>query len=151
MFIPLAPSQTTEKFGAFGIGYNSPGADQIVGWGVIAIPVAETTYSFSGYDVSILPGTPFSKLLQANVISYSVHTGIAQKVYSFTSGCNLYGLAQAGISTGQSGSILGNFIGGGFLDIAIKKGWGVIAAIEVNRNSDNGTQVIPRIGLRKKL
>jgi len=152
LFFLAVPAQAQNfegKYGAFGMAYDPGSTPNLKGWAALAIPISERALSYS--DVDFAPVTKGANYEFAGVkLQATFRTGFAYRMYEITKGCNLYALGDAGIAA-SSENVVGSFAGGGFVDIAIGKGWGALVILQAEKNAVIGMTFTPRVGFRKKL
>jgi hypothetical protein len=138
------------KFVFAGLAFFQSANPQLQGFGGITLPISEKIISYTDWDVAATPGDKIPGRVTIPKLQYSMRTGIAYHMYEIRKGLNLYGLGDLGMAT-NGDNVVGSFAGGGFVDVALGKGWGCVFVIQVERNAITGTDVIPRFGFRKKL
>jgi hypothetical protein len=144
------PPDLEGKFAAVGLGLFQSATPQLQGFGLLALPVGSRVLSYTDYDVAAIPGAPVPGRIILPRLQFSMRTGFAVRIYQLSPRISLYGLGGAGMAaTGDN--VVGSFGGGGFIDIAIGKGWGALIILEASRNAVTGTEFIPRVGIRIKL
>jgi hypothetical protein len=145
------PAPSNPKIAGVGLALFQDATPQIQGFGFLALPVSENkVFSYTDWDVAALPGDPIPGRIVFPKLQFAIRTGFAVHAFEITKGLNLYGLANAGIAT-TGDTVVGSFSGGGFLDITIGRGWGAILVLQVDRNAQTGTSLVPRAGIRYNL
>jgi hypothetical protein len=144
------------KYFFMGAGIDPESTPQAMGMGGIAVPMSPTTLWYTDYDISVLPGATLKTILDTSALQFSIRTGAAQRVYQVDR-YSLWGLFTAGIGAGPQGentlgtSVRSSFAYGGFVDISLKKGFGLLAILQCEKNASvNGFRFIPRLAIRYK-
>lgn len=147
-FLCTSQAQEQNNIAAIGLGYSATADPGVMGWGAYGRLVGSTTAIFTDYD--IFRATPLDAMVSVGGLrlKYSIRTGVAQQLYKSKS-FSLWGLFNGGI--GADGiSVVRSLQYGGFVDVPVGKGAGILAILAAEDNPITGRDFAPRIGFRFK-
>jgi len=147
--LPAMAQNPDKKYAVVGLGLTSDTQPSVLGWGALAIPVADRTVSWTMYDVGLEPATaPDQPFFDPSRLKYKTRTGLAFKLYDLPfKHISVWGLGDAGISA-NGDTVVGSFGGGGFIDIPFGHGVGFTGLFQAERDAQNGPVFSPRFGFR---
>ena len=155
---PVEPPTPVEDvlqgtYGVVGVGFSGEAQKAVIGFGAYGIPIRDWIMSFTGFEIyGVTDDIAENNNFMGSQLAYTLRTGIAIRIKTFGADkrVSLWGLGDGGFKTNEV-NLSGSFAGGGFVDVKIKDGWGIVAILQADKDAITGTKFAPKFGIRKAL